>query len=269
MMSATPTPTESPRETSAKVTARATSASPTGGSKSRTLVRWNPGTAQVLLLLTVTTGLVDAVSYLGMGHVLVANMTGNVVFLGFALAGVKEFSIASLTVALGSFLVGAAAGGRLGVALSGNRRRWLIAAAATQTILAATAAVATAVGALSTVGHGRLGVIALLGVAMGMQNATVRRLALPDLTTTVLTMTLTGLAADSPLAGGANPRPGRRLASVAAMLAGAAAGGALMLHSGAATTLGVFAGVLAAVTAGFALTTPRLPRNSRNSKGDQ
>ena len=41
-----------------------------------------------LVGLTVVTGLVDAFSYLSLGHVFVANMTGNVVFLGFALAGV-------------------------------------------------------------------------------------------------------------------------------------------------------------------------------------
>jgi uncharacterized membrane protein YoaK (UPF0700 family) len=44
-------------------------------------------------------------------------------------------------------------------------------------------------------------VIALLALAMGVRNATVRRLGVPDLTTTVLTMTLTGLAADSRVAG--------------------------------------------------------------------
>lgn len=37
--------------------------------------------------LTLLTGLVDAVSYLELGHVFVANMTGNVVFLGFTIAG--------------------------------------------------------------------------------------------------------------------------------------------------------------------------------------
>ncbi len=70
----------------------------------------------VLLCLTAATGLVDAVCYLGMGHVLVANMTGNIVFLGFALAGAPWFSIASFLVALRSFVVGAMAGGRIGAA---------------------------------------------------------------------------------------------------------------------------------------------------------
>jgi hypothetical protein len=47
----------------------------------------------LLLLLTVVTGLVDAASYLKLGHVFVANMTGNVVFLGFAIAGAGGLSI--------------------------------------------------------------------------------------------------------------------------------------------------------------------------------
>jgi len=72
--------------------------------------------------------------------------------------------------------------------------------------------------------------IALLALAMGLRTATVRRLAVPDLTTTVLTMTMTGLAADSPLAGGSGEGSARRAAAVVAMAAGALAG-ALLLKS--------------------------------------
>jgi uncharacterized membrane protein YoaK (UPF0700 family) len=73
-------------------------------------------------------------------------------------------------------------------------------------------------------------VIALTAVAMGLRNATIRHLAEPDLTTTVLTLTLTGLASDSSLVGGTNPRPARRIGAVAAMLSGAALGAAMILH---------------------------------------
>ena len=59
-------------------------------------------------------------------------------------------------------------------------------------------------------------VIVLTAVAMGLRNAVVRKLAVPDLTTTVLTLTVTGLAADSGLAGGAAPRSGRRMLSILA-----------------------------------------------------
>jgi len=68
-------------------------------------------------------------------------------------------------------------------------------------------------------------VIVLTALAMGLRNATPQRLAVPDLmTTTVLTRTLTGLAAESSVAGGDNPRLGRRIASVALMFAGAEVG---------------------------------------------
>jgi uncharacterized membrane protein YoaK (UPF0700 family) len=77
----------------------------------------------------------------------------------------------------------------------------------------------------------RYTLIVLLGIAMGMQNAVARRLGVPDLTTTVLTLTLTGLAADSSPAGGATPRPGRRILSVLAMFLGALAGALLLRHA--------------------------------------
>ncbi len=62
--------------------------------------------APLLLSLTVVTGLVDAFSYLSLGHVFVANMTGNVVFLAFALAGASGFSMSASLIALGAFSVG-------------------------------------------------------------------------------------------------------------------------------------------------------------------
>jgi uncharacterized membrane protein YoaK (UPF0700 family) len=74
-------------------------------------------------------------------------------------------------------------------------------------------------------------VIAFTGIAMGFRNATVRRVGMPDLTTTVLTLTITGLAADSSLAGGTNPRWQRRIASILLMLTGAAAGGFMLKYS--------------------------------------
>jgi uncharacterized membrane protein YoaK (UPF0700 family) len=67
-------------------------------------------------------------------------------------------------------------------------------------------------------------------VAMGIQNSTARRLAVPELTTTVLTMTLTGVAADSTLAGGPGAKLGRRLLAVAAMFVGGLIGALLALN---------------------------------------
>ncbi|WP_344334918.1 YoaK family protein, partial [Kitasatospora putterlickiae] len=83
----------------------------------------------LMLLLTVTTGVVDAVSYLALGHVFVANMTGNVVFLGFALAGAPGLSAAASLVSLAAFLAGSLAAGRLAGWLAAHRGRLLTAAA--------------------------------------------------------------------------------------------------------------------------------------------
>jgi uncharacterized membrane protein YoaK (UPF0700 family) len=202
----------------------------------------------LLLTLTVVTGLVDATSYLKLGHVFVANMTGNVVFLGFGIAGARGISIWASLTALGSFLVGGIGGGRIGARWSSNRGRHLTATVATELLLVAGGLV---VAAFSThhIGAGsRYAVIVLLAVAMGVQNATARKLAVPDLTTTVLTMTLTGVAADAALAGGHGSKLGRRALSVAAMLLGALIGGALVLKVDNPAPLALATGLLAIVS---------------------
>ncbi|HZM86571.1 MAG TPA: YoaK family protein [Blastocatellia bacterium] len=191
----------------------------------------------VLLTLSLVTGIVDAVSVLGLA-VFTANMTGNVVFLGFAVAGAPGFSIARSATSLGAFLLGALIGGRLGFAKASVRRGWL-------TTVAVCEAALLFVAALASIGfdvwsakpaYSLYAVIVFMAIAMGLRNATVRRLAVPDLTTTVLTLTLTGIAADSSLAGGNNPRLWRRVGSVVAMFVGAVVG-TLLLRYGMALPL--------------------------------
>src|SRR5438132_2446852 len=111
-----------------------------------------------------------------------------------------------------------------------GRLRWLRTAAACEAALLVVAGLASigfnlASAPLTLQLHA---LIVLTAVAMGLRNATVRRLAVPDLTTTVLTLTLTGIAADSTLAGGRNPRLGRRLGAVLAIFAGSAVGAVLV-----------------------------------------
>jgi len=184
----------------------------------------------LLVALTFVTGLVDAFSYLVLGHVFVANMTGNVVFLGFALVGAPGFSIGASAVALALFWIGALVGGRVGKHYGNHRGRLLSTATFFQAaFVAASVILASLSGSPVTAGY-RYSLIAALAVAMGVQNAAVRRIAVPDLTTTVLTMTLTGIAADSRAAGGKGSKSGRRLVAVAAMLVGALAGAACVLH---------------------------------------
>jgi uncharacterized membrane protein YoaK (UPF0700 family) len=77
----------------------------------------------LLLSMTLVTGLVDAFSYLVLGHVFVANMTGNVVLLGFALAGAPGFSITASLAAIAAFAAGALIGGRLSARHRDHRAR--------------------------------------------------------------------------------------------------------------------------------------------------
>lgn len=184
-----------------------------------------------LHVLTGVTGLVDAVSFFGFGHVFTANMTGNVVFLAFAVAGAPGVSVARSLTSLAAFLLGAAFGGRLALTMAAlGRRRWLLTVAVVEAgLLFAAAAVSIGIDIASAAPPGRLYVvIGLTALAMGVRNATARQLGVPDLTTTVLTLTLAGLAAESSLAGGNNPRLGRRVLSVALMFVGAAIGTVLV-----------------------------------------
>jgi uncharacterized membrane protein YoaK (UPF0700 family) len=177
-----------------------------------------------LMLLTAVTGLIDAASVLGLGRVFTGNMTGNVVFLGFALGGARDVSIAGSLVAIAGFLLGAAGGGRL---VRHDARRALPWALAIEVALLLAAAVMAAIAdEHRTIVQGAL--LVLLAMSMGLRNAAIRRLAVPDMTTTVLTLTLTGIAADSSLAGGEDPRAARRAGAVTAMLVGGLAGAALL-----------------------------------------
>ncbi|MEV0205179.1 YoaK family protein [Streptomyces sp. NPDC050788] len=206
----------------------------------------------VLLGLTVVSGLIDAVSYLGLGHVFTANMTGNVVVLGFAAAGAPGFSVPHTATSLACFLLGAVAGGRVGRWRGeGSRRTWARLVLAGEAVLVGASAVVAFAAPHATASVYAL--IALTAFAMGLRNATVRRLGVADLTTTVLTMTLTGLAADSRAGGGSGHRSPRRSASVVAMAAGAWLGAWLVIHHGLGPPLLVAAcatGVLALVASG-------------------
>ncbi len=203
----------------------------------------------LLLLLSVTTGLVDAISVLGLGKVFTANMTGNIVFLGFAAAGTPGFRVAPYLVAIVAFLLGALIAGRVGKHHAAfPLRRWLLVAAlieATLLWIAAFVAMGFDIASQTPV-RSVYAIIALTATAMGFRNATIRQLKIPDLTTTVLTLTLTGLAADSSLAGGNNPNWARRIGSVTAIFLGAAIGAALVVQTGLAAPL-VLAGLLVLV----------------------
>ena len=159
-------------------------------------------------------------------------------------------------IAIAGFLLGALAGGRAAHALADSRAGPLAEPARSPGKRSSSvwSPSLTGVGVLPFAGTGRFATIAVLAVALGVQNSTVRHLGAPDLTTTVLTLTLTGLTADSALAGGPGAKPHRRLGSVAAMLAGAGAGACMIQLWPPATVIAVAAALVAAVAVAFLTT---------------
>ena len=186
-----------------------------------------------LFFLTVVTGMADAASYLGLGQVFTANMTGNVLLLGFATDRSAHLSFTGSLVALVAFAAGAIGGSFL-VGRRHQTPHYLRGFVVEWLILAAATVVLFAVEAGST---GRTdSVLVLLALSMGTQNAVVRRMGLPDVNTTVLTTTLGGLVADAVEVRGRPVRAGRRVATIVLLFGGAVLGSVLE-HIGVGWTL--------------------------------
>lgn len=201
-----------------------------------------------LFTLTFIAGLLDAGSFVAMGHVFTANMTGNVVFMAFAFAGVPGLSISRSATALAFAILGGVLAGRVDAWMTtGRRNLWLAAALAVEAVLlfGAMAAAWRLTGGENQDSPALYGVIALTALGMGMRNGTIRKLAVPEMTTTVLTLTIAALAFDFSLAPGSNPRWRRRIAAILMMFSGAYVGVALLRHS--------LATLLAVAAAGSAL----------------
>jgi uncharacterized membrane protein YoaK (UPF0700 family) len=199
---------------------------------------------QLMLALTFSTGVVDAVGYLGLDRVFTGNMTGNVVLLGMALTGTTNLPILRPVLALLFFFAGATVSGRV---LRRHAGPWTPQVTGLLWVVAGVlAAVAILLAVAGQSPHGAIGTIATsaLGLGMGMQAALARRLQVADVTTVVVTSTLTGLAADSWWAGGSSALWRRRAGAIALIMAGAGVGAlALLIH----VSVGV--GVSAAITA--------------------
>ncbi len=184
-----------------------------------------------LLLMTLATGIIDAVSYLALGSVFTANMTGNVVLVGFAFGGVPGFSISRTLTAVAAFALGSALAGRLSRHWRRHPFIWMRRTTAIEIVLLTVAALGS-IGLVAGIDVDdeprRYAVIAVLALAMGMRNGTVRRLGFTDVPTTVLTSTITDLASDSRLGGGERRRQGRRATAIAAMTLGAVIGALLV-----------------------------------------
>jgi len=206
---------------------------------------------QALLVLTFTTGIVDAVSYLGLGHVFTANMTGNVVLLGFGIAGAAGLPIAGPFASLGAYILGAIVGGR--VARRIDKEHLLTTALVIEVLILAAAALLAATTTVSPGEAAASTLIVALAFVMGLRSACIRRLGASDISTVVLTMLLVDLASESVLAGGSGVGTLRRSSAVALMGAGALTG-ALLLRVDVALPLAVAAGLALVVREAYRAT---------------
>ena len=215
-------------------------------------------TVVALLLLTFATGLVDAISVLVLGHVFVANMTGNVIFLGFWFVPHTVVDLTAAVVAFISFVAGTVLGGRLARHLDTEVRRWLRVALGIEVLILTTLSILAGTGVLAYHGYTRLIIIAGLAVSFGSQNAAARQFGIQELSTTVLTQTIVGIGFDSRLAGGTGQREKLRYGVVLTMLGGAVVG-ATMTRFTVSPVIALAAVAVAASAAIFRFAPARIP----------
>ncbi len=191
----------------------------------------------LLLALTALAGIVDATSILRLGHVFVATMTGNLVFLGLAAAGAKGFAVGTSAMSLGGFIVGVLIGAKACGAAGSHR------GLALRNVLGVKLWLGGSVTVIAIISGSQFGVgvrdlmLILLAASMGAQLAAIRYLKVPDLLTVVLTMTITGALTER--RGLNDPASLRRGLSLVAFAFGALTGALLILNVGLAAALGL------------------------------
>jgi uncharacterized membrane protein YoaK (UPF0700 family) len=207
-----------------------------------------------LLMLTAATGLIDAVSYLGLGRVFTANMTGNVVLLGFGIVGSAGLPVVAPLISLAAFFAGSRCGAVLAARVAERPHARVAAPLAIEVTLVGAAAIIAAAAPIRPSRFSGDALIVMLALAMGVRSATARRLAVPDLSTTVLTMTITALASEAHRERGLDRDTVRRVAAILAMLVGAVVG-ALLLKSSLWLTLLCASALALATVLAYVLTT--------------
>ncbi|ORA10282.1 YoaK family protein [Mycobacterium arosiense] len=180
--------------------------------------RW---TVAALLLLTFATGLADSISILVLGHVFVANMTGNVIFLGFWFAPRTVIDLTAVAVALPTFICTAILSGRLSRHFGPRTRTWITTVLTIEIVLLLVIALLAGTGVLRYQATSKLIMIGMLAVTFGLQHSSARQFGIQELSTTVLTSTIVSFGLDSRLAGGTGERQRLRIGVVATMCAGA------------------------------------------------
>ncbi|RDD84029.1 YoaK family protein [Streptomyces parvulus] len=208
-----------------------------------------------MLVLTFSTGIADAVGYLALDKVFTGNMTGNVVILGMGLAGTTGLPVAGPLLALVAFMLGAALGGRAMRGRAGLHSGRAFALIGVVGAAFGAGAIVFAVGPVHEGAPTAHGMTVLLAAAMGLQAAVARRIAVKDVTTVVVTSTITGLAADSPLGQG-TAQPWRRRAGAIALIGAGATVGALLVS----VSVWLSVAVPALISLGVAVVGARLTR---------
>ncbi|OBK56438.1 hypothetical protein A5656_19285 [Mycobacterium gordonae] len=200
-------------------------------------------TVTALLLLTFATGLADAIAILKLGHVFVANMTGNVIFLGFWFAPRSTVDLTAVVVAFPTFVAGTILGGRLMRYFGERTRHWITTALSIEVVLLSSLSALAAAGVCRYGDNTKLFLIGGMAIVFGLQHSTARQFGIQELTTTVLTSTIVGLGVDSRLAGGTADREKLRYGVILTMCAGATVG-ATITRVAVAPVLGLAAAVV-------------------------
>lgn len=184
-------------------------------------------TMRALLALTFVTGIVDAVTFLGLGQVFAAMQTGNVIFLGFGIAGTAGSPVADPIVGLAAFIAGSAVAAAV-LSRRRQRRPDLGLAMAIEVLLLSAVATATAISEPTKGTLFALTLIAALSLAMGLRNTLARQLGGANLATTVLNLTLTAVSSPSSMNLASSSDLALRGSALLAILAGALSGALLL-----------------------------------------
>lgn len=183
-----------------------------------------------LLALAFGSGAVDAISFLGLGRVFTANMTGNIVLLGLAVGSAAGGEATRSAVSLVAFT--AAVFTALWLARRVRQGR-PAAGVATAFALEAVVQIGFLVGWLLASGRPahalELVLVAVSALAMGLQSGAVTRLGVRGVSTTYITGTLVGLIGELVTLTGSRRDWVRRGLVLVALLAGAACGGLMVV----------------------------------------
>jgi uncharacterized membrane protein YoaK (UPF0700 family) len=218
-------------------------------STERAVLRISEPLPRTLVALTFVTGMIDAISFLALGLVFAAMMTGNVLFLGFGIAGSDRTSVVGPLVAIVGFLAGGLLGGMIAGRSPDRPGRGLVACLAVEVVLLAVTTLVAAVATVKADEFVAWVLIALLAVAMGTRVTAIRRIGVKELQTTVLAVTAASFEAGTTFAAASPSHLVPRVAAVISMLAGAVVGALLVdevslpASLGAATALSLMAAV--------------------------